>query len=289
MKLWIAKNSDVPVREQIVAQVTLAVTSGDLIVGAKLPSTAEIARRFAVHANTVSNAYRELADDGWIEYRHGSGFYVCDQSPDAGEGIEQFVARFMKTARSRGFSAADLAECVTRFARREAPARVVLLEDDEFYRAILVAELQSALQVGVDGVATTGFSGADGAIAAAMFDEKPKIASDVECLLLKTRSVAGAMSIETRPTESDLIAVLSGWDKFLLLARTFLIAARIDGESLIVRSTLEPGWRKGLDAATLIICDAPTAVHFDGDPRVRTFRLIADDSIDELRQILAGR
>ncbi len=289
MKLWIAKNSEVPVREQIVAQVTLAITSGDLDVGAKLPSTAEIARRFAVHPNTVSHAYRELADDGWIEYRHGSGFYVCEQSSESGESLERFVARFLESARSRGFSVSDVADCVARFADRETPARVVLLEDDEFYRAILVAELRSALSVGVDGAATTGFNGADGAVATAMFDEKPKLAPDVECHYLKTRSVAGAMSIENRPSQTDLIAVLSGWDKFLLLARTFLIAARIDAESLIVRSTRESGWRKGLDAATLIICDAPTAEHFNGDPRLRTFRLISDESIGELRQLLGGK
>ncbi len=288
MKLWIAKNSDVPVREQIVAQVTIAVASGDLDIGAKLPSTAEIARRFAVHPNTVSHAYRELADHGWIEYRHGSGFYVCDHSADSGESVERFVARFLKSAQAQGFSVSEIADCVSRFAERDAPARVVLLEDDELYRAILVTELRSALNVGVDGVATTGFVGADGAVATAMFDEKPKLAPDVECHFLKTRSVAGAMAIENRPSETDLIAVLSGWDKFLVLARTFLVAARVDSESLIVRSTRESGWRKGLDAASVIICDAPTAEHFNGDPRLRTFRLISDESIGELRQILDG-
>jgi DNA-binding transcriptional regulator YhcF (GntR family) len=38
----------------------LGITSGDLPTGDKLPSTAEIARRFHVHAKTVRTVYRDL-------------------------------------------------------------------------------------------------------------------------------------------------------------------------------------------------------------------------------------
>src|SRR5688500_12845828 len=62
MKIWIAKNSEVPVREQLITQITLAVAAGDLEIGEKLPSTREIARRCGLHANTVSSAYQKLVD-----------------------------------------------------------------------------------------------------------------------------------------------------------------------------------------------------------------------------------
>ena len=53
MKLWLSKNSAVPIQQQLKIQLMLGITSGDLPTGDKLPSTAGIARRFHVHANTV--------------------------------------------------------------------------------------------------------------------------------------------------------------------------------------------------------------------------------------------
>ena len=54
MQLWLSKNSDVPLREQLTAQIRLAILSHDLKPGQKLPSTRELARRFHIHSNTVS-------------------------------------------------------------------------------------------------------------------------------------------------------------------------------------------------------------------------------------------
>src|SRR5215207_1416747 len=76
MKIWLSKNSEVPIREQLVAQITIGVLGGDLAAGDKLPSTQEIARRYAIHSNTASSAYRELAERNLVEFRKGSGFYV---------------------------------------------------------------------------------------------------------------------------------------------------------------------------------------------------------------------
>ena len=66
MKLWISKNSEVPVAEQLTTQIMLAIHSGELKPNQKLPSTRELARRFALHSNTVNAAYRDLAHRGWL-------------------------------------------------------------------------------------------------------------------------------------------------------------------------------------------------------------------------------
>src|ERR1051325_7478672 len=78
MRFWLARNSEVPIREQLVTQITLGILSGDLEPGRRLPSTRELARRFRVHANTVSAAYRQMEEDGLLESRRGSGVYVTD-------------------------------------------------------------------------------------------------------------------------------------------------------------------------------------------------------------------
>src|SRR5579875_2625939 len=76
MRLWFAPNADVPLYRQLVTQVQLAILSGDLRPGDRLPNTRELARRYAIHPNTISAGYRHLERDGWTELRHGSGVYV---------------------------------------------------------------------------------------------------------------------------------------------------------------------------------------------------------------------
>src|ERR1700689_1711610 len=76
VKLWFAPSSEVPIYRQLVTQVVLAILSGDLRAGDRLPSTRELARRFAINPNTASAGYRQLERDGWAERRHGSGVYV---------------------------------------------------------------------------------------------------------------------------------------------------------------------------------------------------------------------
>src|ERR1019366_9852402 len=76
MHFWFVHSSEVPLREQIVNQVSLGVLSGELAPGDRLPSIRSFARRFQMHANTVSAAYRQLHADNLVVYRRGSGVYV---------------------------------------------------------------------------------------------------------------------------------------------------------------------------------------------------------------------
>src|ERR687883_700682 len=100
MRLWLSKNSEVPLREQLVAQIVLGIVSDDLKPGQRLPSTRELARRHRIHSNTVSAAYRDLAGRGWVEFRRGSGVYVRPLEEgaalDAGLELDQLIAAFLR-------------------------------------------------------------------------------------------------------------------------------------------------------------------------------------------------
>ena len=76
MRLWVNHTGEVSIREQLVTQVVLAILCKELLPGQRLPSTRDLARRFNIHANTASAAYRELEREGWVEFRHGSGVYL---------------------------------------------------------------------------------------------------------------------------------------------------------------------------------------------------------------------
>ncbi|MBS1792848.1 MAG: GntR family transcriptional regulator [Acidobacteria bacterium] len=293
MKLWLSKNSEVPVREQLVAQITLGIASGELAVGARLPSTREIALRYQIHFNTVSNAYHILAGQGWLEFRPGSGFYVREL--DAGrvdDPLDRLIAGFVRAARGQGYSTDEIGRRLARFLETAPTRRLCLVENDEALRKILVEEIRAATDLDVSGIGLADLPGqitSPGVKFAAMFDEKKKLGEllpDVEnCLFLKTSSPAATMKGETRPRPNDLIAVVSGWENFLLLAKIMLVAAQIDPDCLVLRSTRVKSWNKGLRAASMIICDSLTAKKLARYPNVRVFRLISDDSLAELRRL----
>ena len=105
MRLWLARKSDVPLREQLVAQLVLAILSGDLRPGQRLPSTRELARRFQLHPNTVSAAYTELERQGWGESRRGSGVYVQAEASGDAAAAERIGAEAAARLLARGAAA----------------------------------------------------------------------------------------------------------------------------------------------------------------------------------------
>ncbi len=293
MKIWISKNSEVPVREQIITQIKLGIVSGDLAVGTRLPSTREIAERYKIHSNTVSNAYQILVEQGRLEYKRGSGFYVRESNPEHSENsLDKLITQFVNTSQAQGFTVAEIKRRLSNFFDYRQSNQLFVIENDAQLRCILIEEIRAATSLEVVGADFEDFEqniSKRGANFAAMFDKKAKInavlSPDKRCIFLKARSAADAMKGETRPTEDDLIAIVSGWETFLILAKTMLVAARVEPESLILRSTNEENWRKGLNAASMIICDSLTAKNLSDMQNARTFRFIADESINELARI----
>ena len=147
MRLWISKNSEVPIREQLVTQIVLGIVSNDLKATERLPSTRDLARRYDIHANTVSSAYRELARRGWVEFRKGSGVYVRSKDDETLENeiaIDQVIARFFKNLREEGYSLAEIQTGVQRSFSMQRPDHFLLLEPDPELREILMAEVATA-------------------------------------------------------------------------------------------------------------------------------------------------
>ena len=292
MKIWLSKNSEVPIYEQITTQIILGVASGDLPIGQKLPGTREIARRFNVHANTVSSAYRKLAEQGWLEFKKGSGFYVREaKTENIKNSLDKLIAEFFQNAQKHGFSINEIKMRLTQFFVLENNSEILLIESNEDFSAILAEEIEQATNLKVSVTSFEEFKKNPNEkkfIFAAMFDETEKIKNilptDKSCNFLRVRSVADSMKNQQRPSKNDLIAVVSGWEKFLLLAKTMLVAAQIDAETLVVRNTKNADWQNGLSAASMIICDALTAKKITHLKNLRPFYLIADESLEQLKQ-----
>jgi GntR family transcriptional regulator / MocR family aminotransferase len=71
------RHAELPLTEQIAAQLRDVLTGGRLAAGERLPSTRTLAAALGVSRTVVTAAYTQLFAEGWLEGRHGSGTYVA--------------------------------------------------------------------------------------------------------------------------------------------------------------------------------------------------------------------
>ena len=291
MRLWISKNSEVPIREQLVTQIVLGIVSNDLKIAERLPSTRDLARRYDIHANTVSSAYRELARRGWVEFRKGSGVYVrarTDEPLDDGLALDQVIARFFRNLREEGYSLADIQSGIQRSLSMQRPDHFEILDPDPVLREILVAEIAAATKVKVKGAGPNEADGAlTGAVPVVLYGHMDQFANrikpETDVLVVHSASVVERMRGQTRPPRDALVAVVSRWPEFLKWARTMLVAAGLDADALSFRDARERNWEKGLRSAAFVITDSLMAPRIPAGCEVKLFRVLAETSLKDLR------
>ena len=68
--------------DELVQRIVGSIAEGQFVVGDRLPSIAEMARRFRVARATVREALFKLEMLRVVEIRHGTGVYVRARSAD---------------------------------------------------------------------------------------------------------------------------------------------------------------------------------------------------------------
>jgi DNA-binding transcriptional regulator YhcF (GntR family) len=114
MILRINVDSEVPAYRQIVDAVRSKLVAGDLQPGDLLPPVRQLAADLGVHFNTVAEAYRILADEGWLDLRRRRGAAVLDRkTPRANQAaVVNFSRRlreFIAEVQAGGIPAAAIA------------------------------------------------------------------------------------------------------------------------------------------------------------------------------------
>lgn len=295
VRLWFSSASEVPIYRQLVTQMVLAILSGDLSPGDRLPSTRELARRFSIHPNTISAGYRQLEREGWTEYRHGSGVYVKNNAtpPTTPEQIlDQHIAGFFRAVRELKMPAADVRHRVGQWLASPPPDHFLLIEPDPEVREILLAEIQKLSKMPISGASLEDCAKPEALLAAIPLC-RPSQANAVRVLLpmgvelitLQIRSARAWLdswlpSLKGR----GLIGVASRWPDFVEIARTVLEAAGVEADRLVLRDVTRPRWVRGLDQTAAIICDARTAANgkLPHGPRIFVFPFLADAARAEL-------
>jgi DNA-binding transcriptional regulator YhcF (GntR family) len=114
-----------PAWRQIADQVRALLVSGRLRPGAQLATVRELAVDLGVNHNTVAQAYRLLAEEGFLRLERGVGAVVLERNPPrAPAGEQDRFARRLRTlvaeARAAGVPGAALT-ALLRKAGEEMP------------------------------------------------------------------------------------------------------------------------------------------------------------------------
>jgi len=108
--LQVDLNAPTPVYRQIVDAIRLRLVDGDLRPGDPLPPVRRLALDLGVHFNTVAEAYRTLAEEGWLEIGRRSGARVVARNagkrrdPEAAEAFARRLREMVAEAQSSGLS-----------------------------------------------------------------------------------------------------------------------------------------------------------------------------------------
>jgi len=302
MHLWLNRSADVPLREQLVTQVVLGVLTREIAPGERLPSTRELARRFGIHPNTASAAYRELEQEGWLEFRHGSGVFVSkarSTAPRTPEmAVDQLIGELAARARKIGASDALVRSRLRRWLSFEPPARWLVIEPDAELRAIVMLEMQENLALPVAGC-TPADCGSVEVLERSLPVVLPSKAAAVRKLVpadkaltvLEVHPVTIALQANLQrylPEHAgDLVGIASRWSEFQRIAQTMLMAVGLSPENLLVRDAMRSGWKRGLEATSGVICDVVVAQQLPRGCFPIVFHLLSEDSLAQLRAVEA--
>jgi DNA-binding transcriptional regulator YhcF (GntR family) len=108
--------SAVPAYRQIADAMRAQLVEGGLPPGHVLPTVRRLAMELGVHFNTVAQAYRALAEEGWLDLKHGRGATVIQRnapSKRSGEqdslGFRQRLRELVAQVRTDGMTAVRIA------------------------------------------------------------------------------------------------------------------------------------------------------------------------------------
>ena len=283
--------------------MVLAILCKELLPGQRLPSTRDLARRFNIHANTASAAYRELEREGWLEFRHGSGVYVRATRPSAPLSpeiaaefaVDQLIGNLMANARKLGAPELLVRERLRRWLALTPPSRWLVIAPDPELRRIVIHEMEQALALPIAGCAPEECA-QPGLLEGSMPVTVPSKAAAVRKLLPAGIELT---VLEVHPVSLELLAhlqrylpehagelvgIASRWTEFQRIAQTLLIAAGLSPESLLVRDAKQPGWKRGLEAASGVVCDAVTALELPKGAFPLRFTLLDGPTLAALRK-----
>jgi GntR family transcriptional regulator len=98
--------AQVPLYEQVAAELRRAIADGEVGPGQRMPLAKDLAAVLGVNKNTVLRALRQLRDEGLLEFRRGRGITVAGTPPRG--AVMSKVRELVAFGREQGYRPEEL-------------------------------------------------------------------------------------------------------------------------------------------------------------------------------------
>ena len=299
MRISISRESNVPIREQLAAQIVFLVGSGQLRPGDTLPSVRELAHRLQVHRNTVSQAYADPSLDGLLEKVPGRRLTVRANhvTGSARPDLDAVINAAILSARQHGYTLRQLRQRVQERLLVGPPDHLLLVEGDPGIRVVLCVELRQRCRVPIDWCTTHELeSNRDRALGALVLSP-PGLLPTVDPLLPAERPAIRLVYASAdehleriRQLEHPSVIVIASVSRYFLDRARAVLAPAVGG-----RHSMEECLHVGDDQdlpgmGDLIVCDSVTYRLLRQNYRrtqVIHHQLVSSVCLDEIDAIMA--
>jgi DNA-binding transcriptional regulator YhcF (GntR family) len=148
MPLHIHKSSEVPLHQQLRQQIIFQISTGELPIGAVMPSARQLERQIKVHHNTVFKVCSELADQHWLVREKGRRFVVVHPSvaspAQPGDAVDALIDRLLIAAQAEGVALDQLIEQIKGRPAIELPDHFLIVEPEPAMGEVMKYEVQKA-------------------------------------------------------------------------------------------------------------------------------------------------
>ena len=150
MKFHINKQSETTAHEQLREQIIFHIGTGELAIGAEMPSVRAVARQLSISLNTVSRVYAELVRAAWLVERAGTHHMVVERKSATelsrpGTDIDDLTDHIISLAHTRGYSLQQLASNFRRRLLARPPDHLLIVEPEPGIGEVMQSEIRKKI------------------------------------------------------------------------------------------------------------------------------------------------
>lgn len=147
---------NIPIYQQLVDAIAMAVKKGQLAPGQQLPTVQELSEQLNVARGTAKRAYDELEHLGLVEKAQGRGTFVSDRPKTSGSRKDQAMAaidKLLEELQRQGFSPAQIGIFLDlklrQLEEKTTSIKVAILECNQENLTYLTEQLRTIPQVDI--------------------------------------------------------------------------------------------------------------------------------------------
>ena len=110
LKVKVTRHDGMELHEQVAAEIRRAIADGEAKPGDRLPPAKDFAAVLDLNRNTVLRAFRQLRDEGLLEFRRGRGVTVAGTAERG--AVATHARDLVQFARRHGYALDELVEII---------------------------------------------------------------------------------------------------------------------------------------------------------------------------------